>query len=330
MTLSSVVIVGGGQAGFQVAASLRQDGFAGRVTLIGDEPDVPYQRPPLSKAYLLGKIGADALRFRQHDFFDEHRIELLHDRATAIDRTNQRVVLASRRPIAYDHLVLALGAHNRALPVPGIELDGVFGLRTLADADGIARRSQSCPQRRRRRSRLHRTWNSQPWPPRAACRSTCSSWELASWRARFRRRGSELFRAAHERWGVKLDFAQGLTRIDGSDGEVTAIETTDRRALPADLVVFGIGVLPNVALAAEAGLDIENGIRVDTDLLTSDPSISAIGDCASFPSPPRRSATSGSNPCRTPSIRRVASPPVLRARAHPTRQCRGSGRISRT
>ncbi len=95
---------------------------------------------------------------------------------------------------------------------------------------------------------------------------------------------SEFFRQAHERWGVKLDFRQGLSRIEGSGGRVERVETTDGRTLPADLVVFGIGVLPNVHLAAEAGLDIENGIKVDPYLSTSDPAISAIGDCAAFPS----------------------------------------------
>ena len=283
MFLHSVVIVGAGQAGFQVAASLRQAGFAGAVTLIGDEGEVPYQRPPLTKAYLLGKIGVDTLRFRQREYFVENRIELLQDAATAIDRTNQRVILKSGSAVAYDHLVLAVGAHNRALPVPGIELDGVFGLRTLRDADALAVRVKQASTV----SVIGAGFIGLEFAAVAAARGMAVHViELGS---RVMARAvsaetSELFREAHTAWGVTIDFKQGLACIEGDQGRVTAIRTTDQRRVPTDLVVFGVGVLPNVTLATEAGLDIENGIRVDTDLLTSDPSITAIGDCASFPS----------------------------------------------
>jgi 3-phenylpropionate/trans-cinnamate dioxygenase ferredoxin reductase subunit len=135
--MNSVVIVGAGHAGFQTAASLRQEGFEGRINLIGDEPGLPYQRPPLSKTYLLGKIGPDALWFRSENYFAEHRIELVHDRAEAIERRDRRVRLASGATVTYDHLVLAVGARNRCLAAPGIDLDGVFGLRTVADADTL-------------------------------------------------------------------------------------------------------------------------------------------------------------------------------------------------
>ena len=137
---SGVVIVGGGQAGFQAATSLRLEGFDGTIALVGDEPGLPYQRPPLSKAYLLGKIDAAALRFRPEKFFAEHAIELVNGQIAAIDRTNRRVTVADGTAIGYDHLVLAVGAHNRTLPVPGADLDGVFGLRTLADADALRER----------------------------------------------------------------------------------------------------------------------------------------------------------------------------------------------
>jgi len=283
MSLHSVVIVGAGQAGFQVAASLRQAGFAGAVTLIGDEGEVPYQRPPLTKAYLLGKIGVDALRYRKREFFVENRIELLQDAAAAIDRTNHRVILNSGSAVAYDHLVLAVGAHNRSLPVPGIELDGTFGLRTLRDADALAVRLKQASTV----TVIGAGFIGLEFAAVAAARGMAVHViELGS---RVMARAvsaetSELFRVAHTAWGVTIDFKQGLVCIEGDQGKVTAIRTTDQRRLPTDLVVFGVGVLPNVTLATEAGLDIENGIRVDTDLLTSDPSITAIGDCASFPS----------------------------------------------
>ncbi|HVL43597.1 MAG TPA: FAD-dependent oxidoreductase, partial [Acidovorax sp.] len=140
MSHNSIVIVGAGQAGYQVAASLRQEGFEGAITLIGDEPGVPYQRPPLSKAYLLGKVGVAALRFRPPEYFDEHRITRIQGSATAIDRERRELVLASGERLAYEHLVLATGARNRVPAVAGIELGGVFGLRNLADADGLSQR----------------------------------------------------------------------------------------------------------------------------------------------------------------------------------------------
>src|SRR5262249_27173028 len=112
--------------------------YEGRITLIGDEDILPYQRPPLSKTYMLGKICVDGLLFRPQKFYSAHRVELVRGRATAIDRTNRRILLADGGAVAYDHLVLATGAHNRTLPVRGAELEGVFGLRTLRDADAIS------------------------------------------------------------------------------------------------------------------------------------------------------------------------------------------------
>lgn len=140
MSLNNVVIVGAGQAGYQVAASLRQEGFAGHIVLIGDEAGVPYQRPPLSKAYLLGKVGSAALRFRPPEWFDQQSVERVQGSVTMIDRGARCVELASGERIRYDHLVLATGARNRVPVIPGADLDGVFGIRTLADADALAPR----------------------------------------------------------------------------------------------------------------------------------------------------------------------------------------------
>ncbi|MBD0271490.1 MAG: FAD-dependent oxidoreductase, partial [Acetobacteraceae bacterium] len=137
----TILVLGTGQAGFQVAASLRENKFDGRVVLVGDEPGLPYQRPPLSKAYLTGKADTAAVRLRPEKFFAEHRLELrAGERAARIDRAGRRVVLSSGEALPYDHLVLALGARNRALPVPGAELDGVVQLRTLADAEDLRQR----------------------------------------------------------------------------------------------------------------------------------------------------------------------------------------------
>lgn len=283
--LRSVVIAGAGQAGFQTAASLRQDGFAGRIVIIGDEPGLPYQRPPLSKAYLMGKTTAEALTFRPEKFFADNRIELIaQTRVTAIDRTNKRVALSSGGALDYDHLVLALGAHNRTLPIPGADLDGVFGLRTLADADAIGAMLADAHEVvvagagfiglefAAVASALGKSVHVLELADRTMARAISPAM-------------SQLFADAHALWGVKIDFGQGLARIDGDGRRVTGVDTTDGRTRPADIVVFGIGVLPTVAVAAEAGLDIDNGIKVDAMLVTSDPTISAIGDCAAFPSP---------------------------------------------
>lgn len=283
MLQQSIAILGAGQAGFQVAASLRQEGCTGQLTLIGDEPGLPYQRPPLSKAYMLGKTDAEGLLFRPQKFFDEHDIAMIYGRATAIDRTNRHVAMADGRTVAYDHLVLALGAHNRLLPVPGATLDGVFGLRTLADAAAVSQRLADA------RDVVVCGAGFIGLEFAAVARAqgcTVHVLELAD-RPMTRAVSAETsacFREAHEARGVRFDFGEGLSHVEGRNGRVTGVVTTSGTTLPADLVMVGIGVLPSVAIAAEAGLDIDNGVKVDSDLLTSDPAISAIGDCASFPS----------------------------------------------
>lgn len=283
MDLNRVVIVGGGQAGFQVAASLRQDGFDGEVTLVGDEAGLPYQRPPLSKAYLKGSVGVASLEFRPEMFFAEHRVGLIHGRAAAIDRTNRRVTLEDRRALDYDHLVLATGAHNRLLPVPGADLEGVCGLRDLADADRLRQRLGSV------RHAVVAGGGFIGLEFAAVAAGLGLDVHVLEMAERPMARAvsrpmSEAFARAHRGWGVKLDLGQGLSRIEGRDGRVAAVETTGGLRIETDLVVFGIGVIPNMRLAEEAGLATGNGIKVDAHLLTSDPAISAAGDVAQFPS----------------------------------------------
>ncbi|WP_108661688.1 NAD(P)/FAD-dependent oxidoreductase [Acuticoccus kandeliae] len=276
----TVVIVGAGHAGFQVAASLRGEKFEGRIILVSEETGLPYQRPPLSKAYMMGKTTRDALSFRPEAFFETARIERREGRARAIDRTNRRLIVDDAA-LAYDHLVLAVGAHGRALPVPGADLEGVFMLRTLADADAIGARMKGA----RNAVVIGAGFIGLEFAAVAAAAGlNVHVLELAD-RPMARAvtpQMSAIFTAAHQGWGVTLDVGQGLARIVGENGKAVAVETTDGTRIEADLVVVGIGVLPHTALAAEAGLAIENGIRVDETMRTSDPSISAIGDCASF------------------------------------------------
>lgn len=283
MSLEHIVIAGAGQAGYQVAASLRQDGYAGTLTLVGDEPGVPYQRPPLSKAYLLGKVGRDALRFRTPEFYAQQRIERIEARITSIDRTGRAVLLDDGRRLPYDHLVLALGARNRVPAVHGMALDGVLGIRTLADADALAPHMATA----RRAVVVGAGFIGLEFAAVAAARGL--QVEVLELGSRPMARAvtpamSALFDTAHAGWGVHIRYGTGIGRVLGEDGRVTGIETSAGAVLPADLVVYGIGVLPNAELAREAGLTVQNGVVVDQHLRTSDEAISAIGDLVAFPS----------------------------------------------
>ncbi|RQH04902.1 NAD(P)/FAD-dependent oxidoreductase [Paraburkholderia dinghuensis] len=282
MSTQHLVIVGAGQAGFQTAASLRQAGFTGSIALVGDEPGVPYQRPPLSKAYLLGKIGTAALRFRPEEWFVEQRVERVQATVAAIDRDARRVVLADGAHLPYDHLVLATGARNRVPSVDGIDLDGVFGIRTLADADALSSRVDTA----RNVVVIGAGFIGLEFAAVAAAKGLPVRVIELGQRPMARALSepmSALFGHAHREWGVVFDFGQTVTRLIGTDGKVTAVETGSGERIPADLVVYGIGVVPNTELAAAANLRVDNGICVDNQLVTSDPAISAIGDAASFP-----------------------------------------------
>jgi 3-phenylpropionate/trans-cinnamate dioxygenase ferredoxin reductase subunit len=279
-----VVIVGAGHGGFQVAASLRQNGFDGAIALVGDEPHLPYQRPPLSKDYLDGKIGFDLLQMRPEAFFTEHRIELVSGRAVAeIDRAGKVVILAGGERVGYDHLVLATGARNRVPPLPGIELDGVCYLRNLAETEALKQRLTASRHAvvigagfiglefaaiaRGKGVPVHVIELVDRVMARVVCPDT-----------------SAYFAEAHRKTGVEFSFGARIERLGGEGGRVTHAVLSDGRSLPADLVVISIGVVPNEELAAAAGLAVENGVVVNSRLLTADPAISAIGDCAAFPS----------------------------------------------
>lgn len=280
--MSTVAIVGAGHAGYQTAASLRQLGFAGRVTLISDEPGLPYQRPPLSKAYLLGSLDERRLLHRQEKWYADQTVDLLHDAAVRIDRTAHAVETASGARVPYDHLVLATGARNRELPVPGRDLLGVRGMRTKEDADAVA----GWLGEGVRVVVVGAGFIGLEFASVAVARGAqVHVLELAerSMARGLSRPTAELVRRAHERWGVTFDFEQSVASINGEDGRVRSVTTSDGRTLPVDLVIYGIGVLPNTDLAAEAGLAVADGIQVDAHLLTTDPDISAVGDAACFP-----------------------------------------------
>jgi 3-phenylpropionate/trans-cinnamate dioxygenase ferredoxin reductase subunit len=281
---TSVVIVGAGQAGFQTASSLREQGYAGRIVLVGDEPTLPYQRPPLSKAHLKGAPEDAELHYRPDTWFAEKKIELkAPERATAIDRGARRVTLASGENVGYDHLVLATGSRPRRPTWPGMDLGGVHLLRTVEDARAIRATLGTA----RRAVVIGAGFIG--LEVAATARGAGLDVTVLEFLDRPLKRAlsAEMARhlqRAHEQRGVAFRMQTSVAAIEGRDGRVVAVRTQGGERLEADLVLVGIGVEPNVELAAAAGLPCEDGIVVDGHLQTVDPNVSAIGDCARYPS----------------------------------------------
>jgi 3-phenylpropionate/trans-cinnamate dioxygenase ferredoxin reductase subunit len=282
--MQQIVIVGAGQGGLQAAASLRDGGFDGRLLLIGDEPGLPYQRPPLSKAYLLGKADDDSILLKPAGFFEDDRIELISDtRVAAIERPERRVRLQSGAAVDYDHLILATGARNRALNVPGADLDGVVSIRTLEDT----RRLQGLMAGARSVVVVGGGFIGLEFAAVAAAKGLKVLVVEAAPRPLGRALSTEMsrfFTEAHIGWGVDFVFGTGIEAILGQT-RVTGVRLANGLSAEADIVVVGIGVLPNQELAADAGLTVANGIVLDEQLVTSDPAISGLGDCAEFDTP---------------------------------------------
>ncbi len=265
--------------GRRVAATLRSEGFDGRVVLLGDEPELPYERPPLSKGYLTGDTARAQAYLHEQDFYAEQGIELRTGVAvTAVDRAAAEVVLDGGQRLPFDRLLLATGAAPRRLRVPGADLDGVCYLRDLADADAL-------------RERLGRG---------GRVVVVGAGWIGAEVAASARQQGldvtvldplavplarvlgpevGEFFRTLHAAHGVRLLMGTGLRAFEGS-GRVQRVLTTDGQRLDVDLVVVGVGVAPRTLLAEQAGLAVDDGVVVDELLTSSDPRIFAAGDVA--------------------------------------------------
>ncbi len=284
MTQGSVLIVGAGHAGFQLAASLRQHGLGEHIGLINDEAHLPYQRPPLSKAYLKGEGRADSLMFRPDKFYREQNIELIADRVVSIDRSARRLLLASGTSLDYGHLVLATGARNRLLDIPNANLEGVRYLRTLDESEALRQRIAAG----QRVVVIGAGFIGLEFA--ATARAKGLEVDVVELGARVMARAvtaeiSDYFQERHTAAGIRIHLGVQVTGIEREGVKVTGVSLSDGRHVPADLVVVGVGVLPNVELAAEAGLSVAAGVVVDEQLLTSDRNISAIGDCALFASP---------------------------------------------
>jgi 3-phenylpropionate/trans-cinnamate dioxygenase ferredoxin reductase subunit len=282
--VSGVIIAGGGQGGYQAAASLRTEGYEGPITIVSEDPHIPYQRPPLSKAFVLGKQDGDRLLLRPEAFYAERNIELLlGERVHSIDRSSLSVRLRSGTSRTYDWLVLATGASNRKLPVKGAELDGVCYVRTLDEATDLKARLEAA------RNVVVIGGGFIGLEIAATSRILGKQVTVLEVLPRLMARAvapvlSDYFLQSHREKGVDVRLASGCTEILGS-GKATGVVLIDGSVLPADLVVVGIGVAPNVELAREAGLAISNGIAADEFLKTSDEKIFAIGDCVEYPNP---------------------------------------------
>ena len=280
--MSGIVVVGAGQAGAALCARLRGLGYSGPLTLIGEELAPPYQRPPLSKAYLLGDMALERLYLRPENFYAETGIDLrLGAPVTGLDRA-ARTITVGNETLSYDQLALTTGSVPRTLPAAlGGALDNVFTVRTIADVDAMA---PHCVAGRRA---LIVGGGYIGLEAAAVCAKLGLKVTLLEMADRILQRvaapeTSTFFRALHRQHGVDLREGTGLARLTG-DREVTGALLTDGSEVPADLVIVGVGIRPATDLAEAAGLTLDNGIATDAHGRTSDPAIWAAGDCASFP-----------------------------------------------
>ena len=280
---STVAIVGTGHAGGNAAALLRQYGFAGPIVLIGAEPVPPYQRPPLSKAYLKGEADVDRLWLKPRAFYDDNRIELkLGAAVRSLDRASHVLTLADGSPIHYGKLILATGSTPRALAIPGHDLDGVAALRSLADADALRARLQpgeklvvigagyiGLEAAASARQAGHEVTVLEA-APRVLSRVTGET-------------VSAFYAREHRAKGVDLRLDARIASFVGEGGTLGGVKLASGEIVAARVALVGIGVVPDVALALDAGIACANGVQVDEDARTSDPDVFAAGDCANRP-----------------------------------------------
>jgi 3-phenylpropionate/trans-cinnamate dioxygenase ferredoxin reductase subunit len=278
-----IVIVGAGQAGLQIAESLRQEGHEGRVLLLGEEPHAPYNRPPLSKKWLAEQAPVSGLAIRGPEALERRRIELRTGvRVTAVDADRQQLRLADGETIDWDGLAFATGARLRPLPVPGAELGGVLGLRTIEDAMAIGAAIERCVA------------NGQPLvvigggfiglEVAATARKRGAAVVVLEGLPRLMSRVvapivSEAFARVHAAHGVRIVLGANVSGLSGEGGAVRSVRSAAGTEWPAGAVVVGIGVLPCDELAAAAGIACERGIVVDECARTSHPRVVAAGDC---------------------------------------------------
>jgi len=282
--MSSVIIIGAGHAAGQVAASLRQDGHEGPITMLGDEPFIPYQRPPLSKQYLSGEQAIDRVYLRPQKFYDDKNITVKTGVTVArIDRSSKTVHTTAGESFSYDDLVIATGSRARKLSIEGSNLGGIHYLRTVADVDAI--RSEMGAGKK-----LVIVGGGYIGLEVAAVAATSGmEVHVIEMEGRILQRVttpemSAYYHQLHTSRGVHIHTSTGVKGFTGDNGRVKGVLAGDQ-TFAADVVIVGIGIIPNIELAKDAGLTCENGIVVDDHCRTSDPRIYAIGDCSNHPNP---------------------------------------------
>jgi 3-phenylpropionate/trans-cinnamate dioxygenase ferredoxin reductase subunit len=278
------VIAGAGLAGAKAAEALRAEGFEGRIVLVGDEPEAPYERPPLSKDYLRGKSPREQARVHEDGFYADHDIELLTG-TTVIDlnAAARDVTLSTGERLGYDRLLLATGSEPRRLSVPGAELDGVHHLRTLADSDAIA----AALEPGARAVIAGGGWIGMEVAASARQKGldvTIVELEDVPLSRALGREAGLIYARLHREHGVQLHTGVAVARVEG-ERRIERVVLADGRALDADLLVCGLGAIPRTELAQRAGLAVENGVLTDASLQTSDPHVFAAGDIANAEHP---------------------------------------------
>ncbi|MFQ5635321.1 MAG: NAD(P)/FAD-dependent oxidoreductase [Gammaproteobacteria bacterium] len=281
--MSDIIIAGAGHAAGQVAVSLRQDGFDGNITMVGQESYLPYQRPPLSKKFLAGEMELDRLLIRHEKFYNEHDVDVrLSTRVESIDRAGRSVSLSSGGQLRYDRLILATGSRVRKVDMPGADLAGVHYLRTIDDV----RAMQPDFASGNRLVVIGAGYIGLEVAAVAATRGLqVTVLEMAD---RVMNRVvcpeiSAFFESVHREAGVDIRCGRDPNSELLGDSHVEALRGADGREIPADMVCIGVGILPDTDVAEAAGLECDNGVLVDEYCRTSDPCILAIGDCTNHP-----------------------------------------------
>ena len=281
--MAAMVILGAGHAAGQAAASLRQESYEGEIVIIGDEPHIPYQRPPLSKAYLSGDVELDRVHLRPEKFYQDKNVTLkLGVKASGIDTSAKTVSTDAGETIAYDKLLITTGGRPRKLSIPGSDLAGIHYLRTIADVDGI--RDEMAPDKK-----LVIVGGGYIGLEVASVAVKAGlEVHVLEMEARILQRVttpemSEYYHGLHESRGVHIHTSTGVTGFSG-DGRVQAVQCGDQE-FPADIVIVGIGIIPNVEIAEAAGIQCDNGIVVDEGCRTSATDVYAAGDCTNHPNP---------------------------------------------
>ena len=286
--MSDVLIVGAGQAGMQIAVSLRDNGFDGRIELVGEEPHGPYQRPPLSKAFLHGTADIESLELRAPSFYVDNKIVVVSDeKVVSVDLSGERglAVTDTGREIHFDKLALATGSTPRRLPIEGAELDGVLYLRDIADAVALKNRWDAAA------SVVVIGGGFIGLEVAAGARMDGKQVTVLEAADRLIARAvspemSEFYRAAHERRGTSVRLGAKISRIVGDGTQVTGVELDGGEVVPADIVMVGIGVIARGELAEQLGLETVNGAVVVNEFAeTSDPRVIAAGDAVLLPHP---------------------------------------------